>query len=123
MVEERITDGKRIAELLSSELSARETGPLASISVIDADRDAAPSKDGTPAYGIAIDGTHVGTVALFPEYARVTLSVGVDAVVETAGDVGVPARREDGTAVLQVESGAAVKPATDVIAAAVESRR
>ncbi|QSG15235.1 hypothetical protein [Halapricum desulfuricans] len=123
MVEERITDGKRIAELLSSELSARETGALAPVSVIDADRDATPSNDGTPAYGIAIGGTNVGTVALFPEYARVTLSVGVEAVVKAAGKAGVPARREDGTAVLQVESGAAVKPATDVIAAAVESQR
>jgi len=123
MVDERITDGKRIAELLSSELSARETGPLAPVSVVDADREATPSKEGTPAYGITVGEAHVGTVALFPEYARVTLSVGVEAVVKAAGSVGVPARREDGTAVLQVESGAAVKPTTDVIAAAVESHR
>lgn len=121
MVEERITDGKRIAELLSSELSARETGPLASIEVVDSDPDATPSEDGTSAYGIAIDGTEVGSVTLFPNYARVTLSVGADPVIETAGDVGVPSRRESGAVVLQVESGAAVKPATDAIIAAVEA--
>lgn len=122
MVEDRITDGKRIAELLSSELSARETGPLAAVEVIDPDQDATPSKDGTPAYGIAINGSEAGVVTLFPEYARVTLSVGVDTAVETAAEVGVPVRREEGTVVLQVESGAAVKPATDVIAA-VESKQ
>ncbi|QSG10151.1 hypothetical protein [Halapricum desulfuricans] len=120
MVEERITDGKRIAELLASELSARETGPLERVEVIDADRDATPSADGTPAYGIAIDGVDVGTASLFPDYVRVTVSLGVDAVVETAASAGVPARREGETAVLRVESGAAVKPAVDVIAAAVE---
>jgi len=123
MVKEGITDGKRIAELLSSELSARETGPLSSVSVIDADRDVTPSTDGTLAYGIAIDGARAGAVALFPEYARVTLSVGVEAVVKTASNVGVPARHEDGTVVLRVESGAAVKPAADLIAATVESKR
>ncbi|MCU4718255.1 hypothetical protein [Halapricum hydrolyticum] len=120
MVEERITDGKRIAQLLASELSARETGPLARVEVIDADRDATPSEDGTPAYGIAVDEVDVGTASLFPDYVRVTVSVGTDAVIETAGNAGVPARREDDMAVLQVESGAAVKPAVDVIAAAVE---
>ena len=121
MVEDRITDGERIAELLASELTARETGPLAHIEVIDADRDATPSEDGTPAYGISLHGADAGTASLFPDYVRVTVSVAPETVMETAPNAGIPARREDGTAVLQVESGAAVKPAVDVIAAAVRA--
>lgn len=38
MVEERITDGTRIAQLLSSELDGREDGGLESIAVTNADR-------------------------------------------------------------------------------------
>ncbi|MFW6017277.1 MAG: hypothetical protein ACOCPX_00495 [Halapricum sp.] len=121
MVEDRITDGKRIAELLASELTARETGPLSHVDVIDADRDATPSEDGTPAYGITIDGVDAGTASLFPAYVRVTVSVAPDTVIDAAPTAGIPARREDGMAVLQVESGAAVKPAVDVIAAAVSA--
>lgn len=118
MVDDRITDGKRIAELLASELSARETGSLAAVSVVEADRDATPSADGTPAYRIAVDGTRIAVVSLFPDYVRVTLSSGVETAVETAPGAGIPARREDDEAVLRVESGAAVKRAADVIAAA-----
>jgi hypothetical protein len=121
MVEDRITDGKRIAELLSSELSARENGPLAQVSIVDADPDATPSADGTPAYGIARNGAQIGVVSLFPEYARVTLTVEAETVVDSAPANGVPARREDSDAVLRVESGAAVKRAVDLIAVAVGS--
>lgn len=121
MVEDCITDGKRIAELLASELSGRESGPLAQLSVIDADRDATPSEDGTPAYSIASDPGQIGVVSLFPDYARVTLTVRPQAVVESAPSKGIPARREDDDVVLRVESGAAVKQAIDLIAAAVEA--
>ncbi|MFB6188851.1 MAG: hypothetical protein ABEI57_03120 [Halapricum sp.] len=121
MVEDRITDGKRIAELLASELSARETGPLANVSVVDADREAIPSEDGTPAYGIATDDRRIGVVSLFPDYARVTLTIGADAVRNEAPSAGIPARLEDGETVLRVESGAAVKRAADLIGTAVDT--
>lgn len=120
MVEDCITDGKRIAELLASELSGRESGPLAQVSVSDANREATPSEDGTPAYSIASDRGQIGVVSLFPDYARVTLTVGAEAVVESSASKGIPARREDDDAVLRVESGAAVKQAADLIAAAVD---
>lgn len=120
MVEDRITDGKRIAELLSSELSARDTGPLAAVSVVNADRNAEPSQDGTRAYGMVTDDADVGVVSLFPDYARVTLTMGAETAVEFAPSKGIPARRENDAAVLQIESGAAVKRAVDLIAAAVD---
>ncbi len=45
MVEERITDGRRIAELLSSEVDGREDGELAEYAVTNADRDVEPTAD------------------------------------------------------------------------------
>jgi hypothetical protein len=119
MVEDRVTDGKRIAQLLSSELSGRETGPLGSVTVVDADPRAKPNESGTEAYGIAVEGTRVGTVWLYPEYATVRLGAGADTAVGAATDAGIPAQREGYDAVLRVESGVAVKRAVDAVAAAV----
>lgn len=120
MVDDRLRDGKRIAQLLASELDGRETGPLAAVTVVDADRDAEPSEDGTEAYGIALEGASIGTVALFPEYAEVRLSAGADSAARTAADEGLPARRDGEDVCLRVESGAAVKRAVDAIVAAVD---
>src|SRR6056297_1124204 len=60
MVEERITDGTRIAELLASELDGREDPPLDRFAVVNADDDVEPTVDGALAYEIALrdeDGT------------------------------------------------------------------
>ena len=40
MVRDRTTDGVRLAELLSSEIHGRESGPLGRLAVTDAGRDA-----------------------------------------------------------------------------------
>jgi len=120
MVEDRVTDGKRIAQLLSSELSGRETGPLGSVTVVDADRRAEPSESGAEAYGIAVEGTRVGTVRIYPEHASLRLAAGADTAVGTAANSGIPARREGDDAVLRVESGVAVKRAVDAVTAAVD---
>lgn len=96
MVEDTIDDPTRIAQLLSSELTGLETGPLADVAVIDADRSVTPSPDGAEAYGIAFDGRRVGAVSLYPEAAVLDMSV-------------------DGGRQLRVESGVAVKDAVDVV--------
>jgi hypothetical protein len=119
MVDDRLTDGKRIAQLLSSELSGRESGPLGPVSVVDADPEAEPSEDGTEAYAIAVDGTRVGTVTLYPAHAAVRLTTGADSAVQSATAGGLPAERDNGEAVLRVEDGAAVKRAVDAVVAAV----
>lgn len=115
MVEDRITDGKRIAQLLSSELSGRDDGPLAAVSVVDADPDATPGVERTEAFGIAVDGSRVGTVTLSPDHAGVRLTAGVDVAVRSATESGVPATRDGDDAILRVESGAMVKRAVDAI--------
>ena len=52
MVVDEITDGRRIAQLLSSEVHGRESGSLGRLSVVDADRDVEPTEFGAFAYGI-----------------------------------------------------------------------
>jgi len=141
MVVDRITDGGRTAQLLASELSGREDGVLASLSVVDADRDAEPSPEGTTAYGIAVDGERVGDVLLYPDRAELHLeapraspdigappasldvgsppvSLDVEAVVEGVRGPGLTAElAADGGAVLTIQFGAAVKRAVDALVA------
>ncbi|PSP17704.1 hypothetical protein BRC62_04335 [Halobacteriales archaeon QH_10_67_13] len=101
MVEDRITDGKRIAELLSSELEGLETGPLAAVSVVDADPELTPTPEGAPAYRVSHRDRVVGRVVCYPDRA----------VFEpTAGDwLGADDER------LVVSDGVAVKRAVDAI--------
>lgn len=107
MVEDRITDGKRIAQLLASEL----TGPVATVSVVDATPDVEPTPDGTEAYGVAVDDERVGTVTVFPEYA--VLSVRGTRPETTDAASGVTVESNDGEIHIQIDHGAAVKRAVD----------
>lgn len=114
MVTDRVTDGKRIAELLASELSGREDGVLAGVTVADADQDAQPSADGTPAYDVRYEGKPVATVVLYPERADVRFES------PRLLDAAVPGDRLDvSDGALRIPSGAAVKDALDVIRASV----
>jgi hypothetical protein len=53
VVDERITDGRRIAQLLAAELRGHERGPLGRLAVTDV-RDVEGSEHGTFAYGVAL---------------------------------------------------------------------
>jgi len=112
MVQDRVSDGKRIAQLLASELTGLETGPLGAVTVADADGDAMPSDGGTFAYRIAAGGEAVATVTLYPEYAELAFAVEPAAVeaFEPAGDPPTVA----------VTSGTAVKDAVDLVRGTVE---
>ena len=101
MVEDRITDGKRIAELLSSELEGLETGPLAAVSVVDADPQLTPTPEGALAYRVSHRDRVVGRVVCYPDQA----------VFEPAAGDWLGA--DDGQ--LVVSDGVAVKRAVDAI--------
>ena len=118
MVEERITDGKRIAQLLASELTGLERPPLDRIEVVDATPDAEPTPEGVEAYGVALDGDRIGTVTTYPESVTLTLD-GATEAVESADGVTVTA--DDGRVTVEIEYGAAVKRAIDVLVAVVSS--
>lgn len=133
MVDERLSDGVRIAQLLASELDGLG-GALAPVSVTDADADATPRAGGAFAYAIALaergDGggsgerARIGEVYVHPERARLVLFVDEPGDVVGAGsdghvgDPGIPVRRpDDGPSrlVVPVEDGAAVKRAVAVV--------
>ncbi|TYT61312.1 hypothetical protein [Natrialba swarupiae] len=147
MVEERITDGKRIAQLLASELEGREDGGLERIAVTDADRDVEPTADGARAYDVSVlsrdeattpeddvdvgddasgddgDGesdetVRIARVFVHENRARLEFAVGQDIAAQTAeeGDLRVrPKATEPPRTLVFVESGAAVKRATNVV--------
>lgn len=117
MVEDQITDGKRIAQLLASELTGLERGPLADVSVVDADRDVEPTADGAFAFGIEADGQSLGEVHVTPNTARLTLTEQRDVDLDRA-DVTVEESNGDTSqkAVVVAHSGAAAKALVDVLA-------
>ena len=120
MVEDRITDGRRIAQLLSSELEGREDGELARLSVTDADRDIEPTEDGARAYDVSRDGDRLARVFVHPDRIRLEFETGPDVALEAADDVDLRARPKATTpprTLVFVESAAAVKRATDVLEA------
>ncbi|WP_246983598.1 hypothetical protein [Halorientalis marina] len=125
MVEERIEDGHRIAELLASEVTGRDTGPLAAMAVADADPDVTPTDDGAFAYGIDRDGDRLAAVFVQPDRAYLEFQQGVDAAVSAAEDADLrvrPKAVEPPRALVFVESGAAVKRAVDVLVAVADDR-
>lgn len=108
MVEDRITDGKRIAQLLASEVTGLDEGPLDALSVAESDPDATPAEDGTDAYALTTGDTTVATVSMYPDHATVTFEGGVTWDER-------PALLEGGGNTLVVSSGAAVKRAVDAV--------
>ncbi|PSP82363.1 hypothetical protein BRC83_09580 [Halobacteriales archaeon QS_1_68_17] len=123
MVDERITDGRRIAQLLASELTGLERGPLAAVTVVEADPDAEPTADGTFAYAVARDGERVAEVFVHENRARIELLAGLAAAVGAAESKGLrtrPKAVDPPRALVFVESGAQVKRAVDAVVAAIE---
>ncbi|MHB9288223.1 hypothetical protein ACKVMT_14440 [Halobacteriales archaeon Cl-PHB] len=122
MVRDSLGDGKRIAELLSSECTGLETGPLAAVAVTDADPDVEPTADGATAYRITHDGSQVATVSVTPSVALVGFEDSVVASTDLQSLVA-DGRHPDlslaggASATLRVESGAGVKAAVDVLRA------
>jgi len=120
MVEDRITDGKRIAQLLASELTGLSTGPVDRLGVEDADPDAEPSDEGTFAYDIVWDGEPVGSVFVHEESASIDLSVR-DGAADGSTDAGTTtdglslATTDDGHLRVHVAYAAAVKRAVDLL--------
>ncbi|WP_227353700.1 hypothetical protein [Haladaptatus salinisoli] len=127
MVEERVTDGVRIAQILSSEVDGREDPPLDSLSVANANRNVEPTADGALAYEVERNGESgggevVAKVFVQPDRVRVELSEGIEAAAKAAREAGLrvrPKAVEPPRVLVFVESGAEVKRAVDALVAAV----
>ena len=118
MVEDRITDGKRIAELLASEVTGHERPPYDGMAVVDADPDVETTTDGARAYDVECDGERLARVFVQPDRVRLELHVGLEAARESAENAGLrtrPVASEPPRLVAFVEHGATTKRALDVL--------
>jgi len=122
VVEDRVTDGTRIAQLLASELDGREDGPLDRVAVVNADPGVESTPEGAHAYDLSVDGSVVGAVSVVPEASHVELATGVADAGRVADNEDLDVATRTGTAgpVIHVGSGAAVKGAVEIVAAAIE---
>lgn len=138
MVETEIRDGRRIAELLASEIDGRQSGSLARLSVTDPDRSVEGTPDGERAYDVRRlsddrdprreptpenAGELFARVFVHEERVRMDIRVGRDRVVEaaTVASLAVRSHPDPQRAVVFVERAADVKRAIDVLAAASEA--
>ncbi|PHQ39773.1 hypothetical protein DJ69_04420 [Halorubrum persicum] len=139
MVDERLTDGVRIGQLLASEISGNE-GRLRDLALSDADPDAEPTPDGALAYRVVRDGGSaadlVAEAYVQPDRLRVEFVGGVgrddgsdatdipEVVADAAGGEGLRVRpkavRPPRTLVF-VENGAQVKRVLPVFEAVVDA--
>jgi hypothetical protein len=138
MVDDRLTDGVRIGQLLASEISGNE-GRLRDLALADADPDVEPTADGALAYRIvrAVDGDaaaaderEVAEVYVQPDRVRIEFvggdgeadlpKVAADAADEAGLRVRPKAVRPPRTLVF-VEDGAQVKRALPVLSAVVDA--
>jgi hypothetical protein len=125
MVEDRITDGHRIGQLLASEVTGRESGVLGDMAVVDADPDADPTDDGTFAYRIALADDPVAEAYVHPDRLRVELLTGVERGAAAAERVDLrvrPKAVEPPRTLVFVENGAEVKSTVDVLVAVANER-
>lgn len=117
MVEDSVRSGKRIAQLLSSELDGRSDGAHGALTVTNADTDAAGTTEGERAYDVAHEAFDGPLARVFVHEDRIRVEVLADAAdaaghAEAAGFAPRPAPGP--RTVFFVESGAAVKWAADV---------
>jgi hypothetical protein len=138
MVEDRLRDGRRIAQLLASEVTG-DADRLPGVAVADADRDVEPTVDGAFAYSVArepqddepLSATgalgwtgRLAEVYVHPDRVRIELLAGQAAAAERADTEGLrvrPKAAEPPRTLVFVPDGAAVKPTTRVLAAALEA--
>jgi hypothetical protein len=111
MVEKRLTDGRRIAQLLASEVTGHSDA-LRTLSVTEADPDVEPTPDGAFAYGIDRDDERVAAVFVQPDRVRVEFERAVDVAADAASEAGLrvrPKAVEPPRTLVFVEDGAQVK--------------
>ncbi len=126
MARDRIADGKRIGQLLSSEIHGHERGALGRLEVVDADTDAEPTSEGAFAYRIESDGGgSIATVYVHPDRLRIEFETAPETAAGSAGEAGLrvrPKAVEPPRTIVFVESGAEVKAALRAVRAVAEKR-
>ena len=124
MVGEELTDGERIARLLSSEVHGHERGVLGRLSVVDAADDVDPTDPGTFAYAVADGERRLAEVYAHPDRAHVEFLTAARVAAEASQRAGLrvrPKAVDPPRTLAFVESGAEVKPALRVVRAVGEA--
>lgn len=119
MVEDSVTEPRRVAKLLASEFTGLETGPLADLTVVDARPDASPAPGGTRAYALEHRNRRLGSVSLSPDHVAVSLLVAPTAL---PGETSLPVEATEEGVRIRVADGVAVKRVVDVVRAILEQR-
>lgn len=129
MVEDRITDGRRIAQLLASEIRGRERGSLGRLAVVDV-RDAEGDVHGEFAFGVDArtdtddsGARRVADVYVHGDRARVEFREAPDVAADAGREAGLRTRPKAVTpprTVVFLEDGVAAKRALPVFRAIVE---
>lgn len=123
MVEDRVTDGRRVAELLSSEVTGREDPSFDRLAVTDADPDVEPTTDGARAFDISHEARRLGRVFIQPDRARLELTANPVAAREALSETDLRWRAAGGEPpriIVFIPDGVAVKRVLPVIAATAE---
>lgn len=120
MVERRVNDGRRIAQLLASEVTGRTDGPFGPLAVVDA-QDVEGSTAGEFAYGVDCGDIRIANVYVHENRARVEIGTSVADVAAAAKEHDLrtrPTATDPPRVIVFVESGADVKSVRDVLATA-----
>ena len=125
MVTDELTDGERIARLLSSEVHGHERGALGRLSVVDAAASVEPTEAGAFAYAVeADDGGRIAEVYAHPDRSHVEFREGVRTAADAGHREGLrvrPKAVEPPRTLVFVENGADVKPVLRVVRAVGEA--
>lgn len=127
MTDERVDNGRRIAELLASEVTARADGPLSHLDLVDVNSEIDGSETGAFAYAITLDETtRLAEVFVHPDRVRLEFCAGVDSVSAVAEKANLrvrPKAVEPPRVLVFIEDGGEIKRALDVISAAITATR
>ena len=129
MVDDELSDGERIARLLSSEIHGHERGVLGRLSVADARETVEPTEQGALAFAVVTgdgddDERRVAEVYVHPDRSHVEFRVGARTAAEAGYRAGLrvrPKAVEPPRTLVFVENGAEVKPALRVVRAVGEA--
>ena len=142
MVDSRVTDGERIAELLAAEIEGRTDGGLGRLSVTNVDTDAEPGHHGDRIFDIvrarasstdhgtdassteSTTGELVATAHVHDDRIHLAVRTAQETAHERASDLDLRTRPKATTppqTLVFVESGAEVKRAVRVLSAVGES--
>jgi hypothetical protein len=109
--------GKRIAQLLASEIEGRAGRGLGPLAVADARPEADPSAAGVVAYRVTADGRPVATVLMYPDHAELAVESGTEAARGAAREADLPVA-DSLPLCVSIPDGGAVKRVLPALAAA-----